>query len=378
MKNQKAIAGLILASFFSLAVGSATGIPVLGIFGAIVALSFFAKREELSFLTAIDTTELAAALGDYYRENRDIMVTKLLLDPAMSDKFGVYDNVTDELPLPNLAVSNIIKPGVVKTFAATEDALAFGARILKVRDIKYDLFITPTDLHKKWLAYNRTNRRTDGSHDPWEIPFEEFILNYIMGSAREQLYLSAIFNGTYNGAGTTPASTMTGFNTLVTSLIAAEEASAGTGIVPVTADDPTASNIITVVESVYDGLGEAYKNVPTQMFANPTLFNYYVRKYRTDFGANNDYEGMKVGRVTIDGTMCELVREPGLGTSNRLICGPKDNFAYGCDTAATATMDIQKFDRGLKILGDFKAGVQFNLIEGALSVNELASDGLGA
>ena len=372
MKTQKAIAGLILAAFFSLAVGSATGIPVLGIFGAIVALSFIAKREQLSFLTAIDTTELASVLGDYYRENRDIMVTKLLLDPTMSDKFGVYDNVTDELPLPNLAVSNIIKPGVVKTFAATSGALDFGARILKVRDIKYDLFLVPTDLHKKWLAYNRTGRRSDGSHDPYEIPFEEFILNYIMGSAREQLYLSAIFNGTYNAVGTTPAATMTGFNTLVTSLIAA------TDVVPVTADDPTASNIITVVESVYDGLSEAYKNVPTQMFANPTNFNRYVRKYRELYGANNDYAGMKAGRVMIDGTNCELVREPGLGSSNRLICGPKDNFAYGCDTTATATMDIQKFDRGLKILGDFKAGVQFNLIEGALSVNELASDGLGS
>jgi hypothetical protein len=323
-------------------------------------------------MTAIDTTELASALGDYYRENRDIMITKLLLDPTMSDKFAVYDNVTDELPLPNLGVADIIKPGVVKTFSATASALDFGARILKVRDIKYDLFIVPTDLHKKWLAYNRTNRRSDGSHDPWEIPFEQFILDYITQSARNQLYMNAIFNGTYNAGGTTPASTMTGFASLVTSLIADSD------ITPVSVADPTSSNIITVVEAVYDGLDEAYKSVPTQMFVNPTLFNYYVRKYRTDFGGNTDYEGMKMGRVLIDGTNCELVREPALGSSNRLICGPKDNFAYGCDTQATAVMDIQKFDRGLKILGDFKAGVQFNLIEGALSVNELVSDGLGS
>jgi len=372
VKTNRIIAGVLIAAVFSLFVGGATGIPALGIFGAVIALSFAVKKENLAFLTAIDTTELTTALGDYYRENRDIMVTQLLLDPTLSDKFAVYDDVTDELPLPNLDVADIIKPGVVKTFAATTGALAFGARILKVRDIKYDLFIVPTDLHKKWLAYKRSNRRTDGSHDPWEMPFEEFILNYIMQAARNQLYLKGIFLGSYNAAGTTPGSTLTGFNSLVTSLVASSD------ITPVNVADPTDSNIITVVEGVYDGLDEAYKNVPTQMFANPTLFNYYVRKYRGEFGANNDYEGMKNGRVLIDGTMCELVREPGLGTSNRLICGPKDNFAYGCDTQATATMDIQKFDRGLKILGDFKAGVQFNLIEGALSVNELASDGLGS
>lgn len=369
MNTQKSIISLLFAGVFSLLIGAATGLPAIGVFLAIFALSLFMKAPQLSLLTAIDTTELASALGDYYRENRDIMISKLLLDPTVSDKFSVYDNVTDELPLPNLDVSNIIKPGVVKTFSATADAVAIGARILKVRDIKYDLFVVPTDLHKQWLAYQRTSRRSDGSHDPYEIPFEQFILDYIMKSARNQLYLNAMFNGTYNAAGTTPASTMTGFATLVTSLVAG-------GLVPVSVADPTSSNIISVVESVYDGLDEAYKNQPTQMFANPTLFNFYVRKYRTDFGANTDYEGMKEGRVMIDGTMCELVREPGLGASNRLICGPKENFAYGCDTTATATMDIQKFDRGLKILGDFKAGVQFKLIEKALSVNELVSDGL--
>lgn len=376
MKTNKALLGVLFSGLFSLAIGTATGIPAVGIFVAILVLSFFTKAPELSLMTAIDTTELAAALGDYYRENRDILNTQMLLDPTLSDKFTIYDDVTDELPLPNLEVANIIKPGVVKTFSGTSDALAFDAEILKVRDIKYDLFVVPTDLHKQWLAYKRSNRRADGSHDPFELPFEQFIMEHIMKAARNQLYLSAIFNGTYNAGGSTPASTMTGYATLVTSLIAAEVATPGTGIVPVSVADPTSSNIIDIVEATYDGLDEAYKNVPTQMFANPTLFNYYVRKYRTDYGGNTDYDGMKSGRVTIDGTMCELVREPGLGTSNRLICGPKSNFAYGCDTAATAVMDIQKFDRGLKILGDFKAGVQFNFITKALSVNELVSDGI--
>jgi len=371
VKTNKALIGLLFAGLSSVLLASATGIPALAIFAVTFALSFFVKAPSLSFLSAIDTTELAAALGDYYRENRDIMVTKLLLDPSLADKFTIYDNLTDELAMPNLAVSNIIKPGIVKTFAATEDSLAFGARILKVRDIKYDLFVVPTELHKQWLGYKRTGRRSDGSVDPWEMPFEEFILNYIMTSARNQLYMNAIWNGTYNAAGTTPASTMTGLATLVTSLIA------DTDIVPVsTTEDPTASNIITQVEAVYDGLDEAYKAQPTQMFVNPTLFQYYVRKYRLDFGGNTDYAGMKAGRVNIDGTMCELVSEPGLGASKRIIAGPKANFAYGCDTQATATIDIQKFDRGLKILGDFKAGVQFAQLTGALSVNELVADGL--
>src|SRR5690606_5224203 len=142
------------------------------------------------------------------------------------EMFQVYDDVTDELPLPSLSIANIIKPGVNKSFQATANAVAFDARILKVRDIKYDLFLEPTDLHKQWLSYKRSKRRSDGSHDPLELPFEAFIMERITVAARNQLYLNGMYKGTYNAAGTTPAATMTGFATLVTQLIAAEDTAA--------------------------------------------------------------------------------------------------------------------------------------------------------
>lgn len=363
--------------FFSLAASQATGLPAWGIFGGTVLASLVVQKEKYALFTAIDTTELVQVLGDYYRENRDLMFSKMLLDPAVTSMFAVYDDVTDELPLPKLEVANIIKPGTNKAFQPTADALGFGARMLKVRDVKFDLQILPTELHKKWLGYRRTQRRSDGSHDIYEIPFEAFIMDYIIKSARNQLYLQAMYKGNYNAAGTTPAATMTGFAQLVTDLIAAEEAVAGTGIVPVDIPDFTAANVITNVEAVYDSLGEAYKGVPTEMKVEPNIFDWYNRKYRTDYGANNNYAGMDRGRINIDGTMCDLVREPGLSGTGRVMCSVKENFAYGCDTVSTATMEIQKNHRNIDILGDFKAGVQFVQIEPEiLAVNELVSDGI--
>lgn len=378
MKTTRILSGLLLAIAFSVLIGAATGIPPLGIFLTISALSFFTTKESgYALFTAIDTTELAAALGDYYRENRDIMVTETLLDPNVTEMFQVYDDVTDELPLPSLSIGDIIKPGVVKTFSGTANALDFDARILKVRDIKYDLFLEPTDLHKQWLAYKRAKRRSDGSHDPMEILFEAFIMERIATAARNQLYMNAIYKGTYNAAGTTPASTMTGFATLITSLIAAEVATPGTGITPVSVSDFTSSNVITNLEAVYDGLGEAYKAAPTHMKVEPTIFDWYVRKYRSDFGGNNDYSGMAVAKVRLDGTQCDVVRDPGLTGTGRVICSPKENFVYGCDAARPGAMILQPFDRGIKVMGDFKAGVQFAEIHSrAISTNELVSDGI--
>jgi hypothetical protein len=369
VKPLRIITSLLFAVIFSFIAGSVTGLSPLAFFGGIALLSALADKPTMALFTAIDISELVAALGDYYREHRDIIVTETLLDQSFYDKFNVMDDVTDELPLPNLAISNIIKPGADKTFNPTADALKFGARILKVRDVKFDLLIVPTVLHKTWLGAARKNRRSDGSHDPWEIPFEQFIFNYISQNAREQLHLQAAFKGVYNAAGTTPADTMTGFASLVTELITNDT------IVPVTTGAITSDNIIESVEAVYDALGEAYKGQNTEMKVEPQYFDWYARKYRGTFGGNMDYAGMKRDRLYIDGSNCELVREPGLAGTGRMICSPKENFIYGCDTAATATMDIQKFDRTLKILGDFKAGVQFAQAHSrALSTNLLATD----
>jgi hypothetical protein len=200
------------------------------------------------------------------------------------------------------------------------------------------------------------------------MPFEQFILDYISQNARNQLYLNAMFKGVYNASGTTPASTMNGWASLVTSLVAAGD------ITPVDSANISASNVIDVLELVHDGLDEAYKGVMTQMFVEPQVFDWYTRKYRTEYGANNDYEGMRRGRVLLDGTMCEVVREPGLSNTGRVICAPQENFAYGCDTGFSTTLEIQRFDRGLKILGDFKAGVEFMQLGGAVSVNKLSTD----
>lgn len=63
----------------------------------------------------------------------------------------------------------------------------------------------------------------------------------------------------------------------------------------------------------------------------------------------------------------------GLGTSQRMICSPRENFVMGVDTIGDYNLDVQKFNRSIKILIDLKAGVNFKEIHArALAVNDQA------
>jgi len=373
MKSRNFLIALtLLPIFFAGAfIGSATGFDPVNAGYAFVGLALVkltvqnfmpgVKMAAGMFATSIDLTDLATALGAYHQEHRDTLITEMLLDEDFTSDLEVMDDVTDELPLPNLSLTDLIKPANATTFAPTANALAFGARILKVRGIKVDLQLIPQVLEKTWLG------KMKKATDPWDMPFEAFIMKYINSKITENLRLKAIYSGSYNAAGTTPGTTMDGFLELIADEITA------TNITPIVTGAITAANVVDKLELTYDGLGEAYKGVPTIMKVNPTIFDWYNRKYRVDFGTNQDYKGMSSKRRTLDGTMCELVREPGLGASQRVIASVKENFIYGVDSASGYSLDVQKFDRTLKILIDFKAGVQFAEINAnALAVNDQA------
>ncbi|MGB4775710.1 MAG: hypothetical protein WBP45_11085 [Daejeonella sp.] len=356
---------LILSVLIGAFVAQVTASPVAGCVtsGLFIAAGFadMSHVKGALFLNSINIADLATALGAYCREHRDIMVAEALLSESLSSRFEVLDNVTDEIPLPNLSITDLIKPADPNTFSATSNALNFGARIGKVRGIKVDLLLVPQVLEKTWLG------KMKKIGDQTDLPFEKFIMDYISQKIAENLLLKAVYGGTYNAAGTTAAATMDGFLKLIADEITA------TTIAPVVTGAITSTNVIDKLELVYDSLGEAYKGMPTEMKVNPQIFDWYNRKYRSLYGANNNYDGMKTGSLLLDGTSCMVVREPGLVSSQRVMASQKENFVYMCDSIDSFEMDIQKFDRTLKILIDFKGGVQLKEINArALAVNDQA------
>ncbi|RNI27646.1 hypothetical protein EFA69_16135 [Rufibacter immobilis] len=311
-------------------------------------------------MSAIKIDELNEELGAYLREDKDVLIAETLQSKSLEGKFEFWDDVKDEVPLPSLSIGNIVKPANAEKFEPTPDALQFKARMLKVRGMKVDLVLVPSNLEKTWLG--KVNKK--GS-DAYQMPFEEYIMKYIVEKAQEEVYLMSVYKGIYNPAGKTAADTIDGVLTLVENEILADN------IVPVITGAVTPTNIIESCEMVYDNLGEAYKAKPTQMPLAPTLYDWYQRRYRGQYGANNNYSGME-NKLFLDGTNCELIREPALAGSQRLIVTPMENKVYGFDSAADENnITTQVFERTIKVMMDFKAGTQLKEIHSrALAVND--------
>jgi hypothetical protein len=314
---------------------------------------------------SVNLTELNAALGAYCRENKADLFSELVLNSRFEERFTVLDGVTDETPLVTLQMTDIVKPAKADTFAPTADAVKFPPRMLKVRGMKVDLKIVPQELYNSWLGMNKRKGRADTGY----LPFEEFIIAHIIKKARENVHLKGLYKGVYNASGTGPIDTMDGILKIVADDITANNISSGNGNL-VTTSAITSANVIDKLQLVYDGLGEAAKDTDTIMKVNSQIFTWFQRAVRTEFGQNMDYTGMTSGRsLMLDGTMCKLISEPGLGTSQRILCGIPDVFVLGTDSADDANqVEIEKEKRWLNIMMDFGFGVQLRQINGGVFV----------
>lgn len=312
--------------------------------------------------SAFELTDIVDALGDYCRdENKEELLSSLMLDFVPKDTFTIMDDILDEFPLPKFEIGSIVKPGHNPAFQPTDDALKFDADILKVRDCKVDLLIVPKELEKTYLG--KYKRRRD---DVMEIPFEQFILDHIKMKIHEEMRLYALHRGVYNAAGTTAIDTMDGIDTV----LKAKRDAVGSPLVPVTTGAITEANVLDKLYIVYDGLNEALKDRDTLMPVNATIFDWAIRKFEPILNAGMiaaDRETLESkGRrnsFILPGTNCRVMREPGKGTSQFIYATSKDNLYYGTNTGSpTNNIRIQEFDRQIKIMIDYKAGTQVGVV----------------
>lgn len=376
MKQLKLISSIsrvvLFSAFCGLLVLFATALPAAGAaVGALVYGSHYVNMNHVSgaLFTSVKLDDLNTALGEYCRENKDILISELVSDPRLEERFEVMDDIKDEMPLPSMTLlDDFVKPGDPLNFTPTADAITYGARILKVRDCKVDLEIIPAQYEKTYLG----KYKKQGSNLT-DIPFEQYLFQQVILKARRAMHLLAIYKGVYNAAGVTTASTMTGYLKLIADEITALKIS------PIVTGAITDANVIAKLLLVYDGLGDEYKEEGVQMKVNSTIFDWVYRKFNpitnTSLVATSnlaDAEAQRVNYLTLPGANAILVRESGLGASQRVIATPKQNMVFGCDSLSdSANIETQRFDRKIKVMIDWKAGVNFKEIHSkALAVND--------
>jgi len=362
-----------LATFQADFIGQIFGSPVIafGVFAVLMVKSFLPTariKGALYEASSVNLTKLTDTLGAYCQENRDILVKETLLDEDFEKRYTLVDEVTDELPLPNLQMGDLVKPADPLNFTPTSNAVNFDARVLKVRGCKVDIQLVPQLMEKTWLG------KMKKPNDVFEMPFEDYILQQINAKTKENIRLNALYKGVYNASGTTPSATMNGFEKLIDIELAANNPN----LVPVVTGAITSTNIADKLQLVYDSLGEAYKGVPTVCDLPPQYFDWYVRKFQpvinptlvvTNGAASMEYP--VVTEVPLIGTNAILRREPGKSLNKPFVFTLKDNTFLGVDSS-TYAIEIQKFNRSLKIMIDFKMGVNYaQLFSGAVALNQV-------
>jgi len=371
-KNKRGpVSQLMLALLVGGVIGSfchSTALAYL-VTAAMVSLAFIKyEAPKGAFFNSLDISKLTDSLGEYCRENRDIIVTETLLDTNFDEKYIVLDDVTDEIPLPSLQVGDIVKPGDPVNFNPTENAIGLGNRTLKVYPCKVDLLLIPQVLEKTWLG------KMKKPSDFQTLPFEAFLMDTIIKKAKENIRLNAIYKGVYNAAGTTAKDTMQGFEKLLSLALAASE------IEGVVTGAITQTNILDKLLLTYDsGLNDAYKGVVTVCDLATQHFDWVARKFQpvinTSLVVTDGAAALKMPMLTempLPGTNAILRREPGKSATEPWVFTPKENMYMGVDSSVF-NIDIQKFNRSLKILIDFKYGVQYSeLFDGSVGFNVAA------
>lgn len=303
-------------------------------------------------MASVNITALNSALGAYARQEKVEIFNKILRE-STAQYFTTVTGAIDQLPLAKLSTASVLKPYAAGGgFTATNDALVFGARILNARRISADVEIVPLDLYNSWLG------QLAGAPpaSPFDIPFEQFIMDAIAKQAQDDLE-GAIWNGLYDNTGTSAADTMDGILQLVKGAVTSGEIPAA-NVSAYTAI--SSSNALDQVKLVRSKIAPQYRNKPMYCFLSVANFDNYMDDYQATVGSvvyNKDYN-----QIFIEGTQTQLVAIPGMvgPDSDRILITPKENLVFGYDIEGAASNIItQEYNRTIKVMMDFRAGVNF-------------------
>lgn len=231
---------------------------------------------------------------------------------------------------------------------------------------KIDRLIDPNVIENTWLGF----LAGDGvERKDWPL-VKYLIENRIIPKALRDYELSEIYKGVYAApAGVVAPALGTAMNGL--GKIIADGIVAGS-IVPITtgaiSTDP--ATFVGQVETFANGIvavNADYVNLPMNIFLSPTLMLRYRSGYRAKYSLNTDFSGQT---EKVQDTNYTVIGLSSMIGKNRMFATVKENFIdLRSKKREAAKLELQPFDRTVKVLGDFKRGAGFGML-GAVFCNE--------
>jgi hypothetical protein len=313
-----------------------------------------------------DITELVASLGAYNRVHAPELYSRFLKKDYSQKYFRTISGVKDEYVADEFLLTEVLQP-YQKTWTPKGDA-TFSPEIIKARRIKIDMEFDPVDLERTWEG-----ERIDGSLPEGQELLEGYIMSQVLAKAKKEIEFQIAFKGKYvtptTGVPGAAGTSADGLLQIVANAIAAGK------IVPVPTGAITPANARESFELLFDSIDSDYQDQDLVALASPQLLRNYKRDYRTEFGGNQGYPGISKEDQTvfIDGTNTEIIPIPGMNGSSTIIITPRENLIRVIDGTSEdedLNLRFQVDKRIIDVLGDFKMGWGFAIIEGLVWVND--------
>jgi hypothetical protein len=351
-----AILFIVVASFVGVSVGATptTSLAVTAV--VIVSLSVISSKTKLAdgMRTGFDVSEIITQLGAYSRKVAPEIWRKIFTGLELEQYMKKVSGVTDVYKTMSSSNSEILQP--FQSGFQEKGAVAFTAYENKVRQIKIDYLLqNMDDIYATYLAF-----MADESKSRTEWPLVKYIWeNHLIPSIKEELNLlsaKGVYAAPTPGTAGSSISSTDGILTIVAREITATNLSAiVTGAV-------TTSNAVDKFELFNDSMDAKYREMKGIIFCSKTLETYYKRDYRNVFGLTNDKDAKD--NTKLDATQKVIVGLECFEGSQRMLFTPANNLLCMYDKIMVPNgFDVQKENRDVKLLADFKRGYGFGTLE---------------
>lgn len=288
---------------------------------------------------------IVTTLPDYVKNNTELLVNKFgLLGNGTRQRISIMTGVKGKEALNYLDMTVILQDGSVCGFTP-EGAAELTQRVVETAEIKVNDEFCPRKLRGKYAEYLiRNNAAEEGK----KLPFEEYLVNFIIDSVNSQIE-TMMWQGDTTLTEDKTRKWIDGFLK-----IAKNEEDV--------IDVAIASN-----KSAYDAILDVYMAIPEgilemspEIYVSPALF----RKFVQEMVAKNWYQiavGAPQNEFYLPGTDVKVVKTAGLTGTRSILATFPQNLFYACDMEEdNETIDLwySQDDRVFKLEVLFNAGVQ--------------------
>ena len=288
---------------------------------------------------------IVTSLPEYVQNNRELLVNKFgLLGNGTRQRISIQTGIKGKAALNYLAMDVVLQDGADCVFSSAGTA-ELTAREIETAIIKVDMEFCPRKLRGKYAEYLiRINAVEEGN----KLPFEEYIIDYIIDSINNKIEIMMWQGDTAKSSDNT-LKWIDGFLKL-----------AGAEDEVIDVEIASTKTAYEAILDVYMAMPEGILDMTPEIYVSPALF----RKFVQEMVAKNWYQitiGTPQDEFTLPGTDVKIVKTKGLaGTKNIVGTFPKNLF-YGTDMEGDEeSIDLwySKDDRVFKLEALWNSGVQ--------------------